>query len=661
MVKQILNTKAVPRWVILLVDLAINAFSFMFAYFIVKHFEFPGILRGHFFFYSLFYCAVAGITFYCMGVHMGLIRYSNIHDIVRIFTAVLIISAVYPLIVHFIIAGYYDIHTLNIGTVLLINFFISSSLLILLRIAVKETYHYLKRIAPTSTEKILIFGSGNNALLIKQALESGDMNRFVLEGFIETNASRLNTSIQQKKVYGVKDLPFLKNKKNVTSLLLINEQRRSLDKKFVIERCLKAGIKVLTLPSSDQWVYGKLNLKEIQELRIEDLLQREPIKIDNIEINSEISGRRVLITGAAGSIGSEIVRQVISYSPEMVVLCDQAESALHEIQLEIEEKHPDVDVKIFIGSIRDYNRMEIPFKEYRPHIVFHAAAYKHVPMMEHHPVEAVLTNVGGTKNLADLSILFQAEKFVMISTDKAVNPTNVMGTSKRIAEMYVQSLSMQMEREAKGYEVIKTKTGNHHVRLENTTTKFITTRFGNVLNSNGSVIPRFKEQIKNGGPVTVTHPDITRYFMTIPEAVQLVLEACTMGFGGEIFVFDMGKPVKIIDLAKNMIQLAGFVPGQDIEITFTGLRPGEKLYEELLSEEETTLPTHHEKIKIAKVIPCTHKVRSEIENLITMSVHESSKNLVRKMKELVPEYKSKNSRFEELDEPVLEAEEAIEK
>ena len=654
MVKQILNTKAVPRWVILLIDLLINSTSFTLSYFVVKHFEFPYILRGHFFFYTGSYCLVTGIVFYLMRVHTGLIRYSNMHDIVRIFLAVLVTSVAYPLVAHYVINGYFDIHTLKIGTVLLINFFISSSLLSLLRIAVKETYHYLKHISPSSSEKALIFGSGNNALLIKQAIESGDMNKFVLEGFLETNASRIHTSIQQKKVYSVKDLVYLRTKKNVTSIIMVNEQRRSLDKTFVIEKCLKAGIKVLTLPPSDQWVYGKLNLKKVKELRIEDLLQREPIVIDNRQISTDIKGKRVMITGAAGSIGSEIVRQVISYGPEMVVLCDQAESALHEMQLDIEEKYPLANIKIFIASVRDYNRMQIPFKEFAPQIVFHAAAYKHVPMMEHHPAEAILTNVVGTKNLADLSILFKVEKFVMISTDKAVNPTNVMGTSKRIAEMYVQSLSVRTERESRIFDVIKTKNGNHHVRLENTSTKFVTTRFGNVLNSNGSVIPRFKEQIKNGGPVTVTHPEITRYFMTIPEAVQLVLEAATMGTGGEIFVFDMGAPVKIVDLAKNMIRLAGYVPEQDIEIVYTGLRPGEKLYEELLNDEELTLPTHHQKIKIAQVIPCSQKTRMEIEDLVIMSIHGNNEALVRKMKDLVPEFKSKNSQYEKLDEPVYE-------
>ena len=377
----------------------------------------------------------------------------------------------------------------------------------------------------------------------------------------------------------------------------------------------------------------------MQALRIEDLLQREPIVINNNKISEEVFGRRVLITGAAGSIGSEIVRQVLSFEPEMVILCDQAESFLHDIQLEMQDKFVGAAIHIFIGNIRDYARMQIPFKEYHPHIVFHAAAYKHVPMMENHPSEAVLTNILGTKNIADLAMTFQVEKFVMISTDKAVNPTNVMGSSKRIAEMYVQSLSTPPE----------FFSSHHLIDTEKVKTKFITTRFGNVLGSNGSVIPRFKEQIQKGGPVTVTHPEITRYFMTIPEAVQLVLEAAAMGTGGEIYVFDMGKPVKIADLARKMIRLAGFTPDEDIKISYTGLRPGEKLYEELLNKAELTLPTHHEKIKVARVMTSHRRVRPEIEALIKMSNYAETDDLVKKMKALVPEYKSKNSRFEKLD------------
>lgn len=640
-------SRPVPRWVILIVDLVITGFSFTLSYFVVKQFQFVEILRGHFFIYTLLYCCISLPVFYSMRIHTGMLRFSNVYDMMRISLAVLIAGVLYPIAVVFLVNGEYHINTLNISGVLLINFFISCTLHMMLRSMVRGFYYYVKQNAIVLKENVLIFGSDTEAMLVKQAIESSITNKFVIAGFVENDINKANVSIQQKRVYHIRELPLLKTKKKIDKLILMNEQLDSKDKKVVIEKCLQFGIKVLTVPPSDQWIYGKLSLKQIQELRIEDLLQREPIIINNEKISSELTGKRILITGAAGSIGSEIVRQVLSFKPEMVVLCDQAESPLHEIQLEMEEKFPDSDIKIFIGNIRDRNRLQIPFREYRPHFVFHAAAYKHVPMMERHPNEAILTNVMGTKIIADLSVLYNVHKFVMISTDKAVNPTNVMGTSKRIAEMYVQSLSSVADN-----LVDQTIMGLINGDGKNATvgkTKFITTRFGNVLGSNGSVIPRFRQQIQQGGPVTVTHPEITRYFMTIPEAVQLVLEAAIMGKGAEIFVFDMGKPVKIVDLALKMIRLAGLTPDEDIKIVYSGLRPGEKLYEELLNEAEKTLPTHHEKIKIAKIIPCSHKVIRDIEELINMSRLEDNYGIVRKMKELVPEFKSKNSQYEKLD------------
>jgi FlaA1/EpsC-like NDP-sugar epimerase len=567
----------------------------------------------------------------------------------RVSLAVLITGVLYPIAVVFVVTRQYHINSLNIFGVLLTNFFISCTAHMMLRAAVRGFYYMVKHNAISLKENVLIYGADADAMLLKQAIESSITNKFVIAGFVEADVAKANMTIQQKKVYHINDLPLLKTKKKIDKLILQNERLDSKDKKVVIEKCLQFGIKVLTVPPSDQWIYGKLSLKQIQELRIEDLLQRDPIVINNESISEELTGKRVLITGAAGSIGSEIVRQVLSFNPEMVILCDAAESPLHEMQLEVEEKFPDADIKIFIGNIRDRNRMQIPFRDYRPHFVFHAAAYKHVPMMERHPSEAVLTNVMGTKIIADLSVLYNVHKFVMISTDKAVNPTNVMGTSKRIAEMYVQSLSSVSDNIVDQTIMGLINGEGKHAVNGNSKTKFITTRFGNVLGSNGSVIPRFRQQIQQGGPVTVTHPEITRYFMTIPEAVQLVLEAAIMGKGAEIFVFDMGKPVKIVDLALKMIRLAGLTPDEDIKIVYSGLRPGEKLYEELLNKEEKTLPTHHEKIKIAKIIPCSHKVVRDIEELISMSRLEDNYGIVRKMKELVPEFKSKNSQYEKLD------------
>ncbi|MDF2189674.1 nucleoside-diphosphate sugar epimerase/dehydratase [Paraflavitalea sp. CAU 1676] len=643
--------KSVPRWVVLLVDLAINGASFSLSYFIVKQFEFHEILRGHFFIYTGVYGIIALLIFYCMRIHTGIIRYSNIHDMLRIFMAVALVSLLYPVAIEFLVARRYHIRSLNMAGVLIVNFFIASSLLVLMRTVVRGFYYYVKRTTTGSKENVLIYGADTEAILIKQAIESSPTNQFVIAGFIETDASKVNSYIQQVKIFHIRALGLLKMKKNIDKLILMNNQLTGPDKKTVIEKCLQVGIKVLTVPPSDQWVYGKLSIRQIQELRIEDLLQREPIVINDQNISNELSGKKVLITGAAGSIGAEVVRQVLSYHPETVILCDQAESDLHEMQLEVEEKYPDINIHIFIASIRDRNRMEIPFRQYRPDIVFHAAAYKHVPMMEKHPAEAILTNVMGTKIVADLAVFFNVHKFVMISTDKAVNPSNVMGTSKRIAEMYVQSLS----------NIVQNKSAEDIVHINNSwsrqfifnamhsKTKFITTRFGNVLGSNGSVIPRFRAQIEAGGPVTVTHPLITRFFMTIPEAVQLVLEAATMGRGSEIFVFDMGRPVKITDLATKMIRLAGLIPEEDIKIVYTGLRPGEKLYEELLNREEKTLPTHHSKIKIARVVPCCDQSVMEINELIGISRHGDDYELVKKMKELVPEFKSNNSEFEELD------------
>lgn len=618
----------VPRIFVLIVDFLIIVIAFTLSYFFVKQFEFPAIFRKHLLVYSANYSVGALVVFFLMRIHTGVIRYSTIADMFRIFSAILISSILYVITDELLVYRFFKIDSLNVGKILIINFFVSSSALIMLRVAVRGMYYSIKSSNKVSQERIIIYGSDPSAIIIKQALESGQDSNFYVVGFLGEYQNSKGLLIQQKRVFSFKHLSLLKNKFRVDKLVISSNDLGAGFKQEVVNKCLELGIKVLTVPPSEQWIYGKLRLKQIQDLKIEDLLQREPIQISDVHIFHEISGKRILITGAAGSIGSEIVRQVLRYKPGMVILCDQAESDLYEIQLEVESRYPDVVINTFIGSVRSITRMKKSFEEYHPEFVFHAAAYKHVPMMENHPTEAILTNVLGTKNIADLSIQYGAEKFVMISTDKAVKPTNIMGASKRIAEIYIQSIN----------------------DLDSVQTKFITTRFGNVLDSNGSVIPRFRTQIQNGGPVTVTHPEIVRYFMTIPEAVQLVLEAGTMGKGGEIFIFDMGRPVRIIDLASNMIRLAGLSLDKDIKIVYIGLRPGEKLYEELLNDKESTLPTHHEKIKVAKVIQYSHdSVLANIAQLISLCRNDDCDNMVIKMKEIVPEYRSQNSVYSKLD------------
>lgn len=625
------------------------SWSFAFSYFTLHQFEFMNILRGHFFIYVGLFCLVSLCTFFAMRIHTGQIRYSSTMDIFRIFSAVLIASLLYALMVSLWLVPFYNLNSVNIYLVLIINFFIASSLLMMSRIGAKGLFQYVKRSAPGVKENILIYGANGASILLKQALETSGMGRFNILGFIDANRNRnkVDKEIQQKKVYHADDLEKLQTKVRINKLVLSSETLGSDAQKALAEKAVELGIKVVTVPPAEQWMSGKLSVKQMKELRIEDLLQRPPIVIENERISADLQGKRVLVTGAAGSIGSEIVRQVIGYEPGLLILCDQAESPLHELQLEMEEAFLEVPLEIYIGDVKNFNRMYTLFTAYAPEFVFHAAAYKHVPMMESNPSEAILTNVLGTKNLADLSMAFDVEKFVMVSTDKAVNPTNIMGASKRIAEIYIQSLNNV------GKVNGKPLFGEDKSSRPLPQTCFITTRFGNVLGSNGSVIPRFRAQIEKGGPITVTHPDITRYFMTISEAVQLVLEAGTMGNGGEIFIFDLGQPVKIVDLARKMIRLAGFVPDEEIRIVYSGLRPGEKLYEELLNEAETTIPTHHRKIRVSKVrVYPYNRVESDISELLALTQEGDDFKTVKKMKMIVPEFLSKNSQYEVLDFPM---------
>jgi len=628
--KKILSYERIySRWLILLIDQVMVNAGILLSAAMIRNVS-PGTrLNLEPFLWLLLYNTITGVVFVRMRIHTGIIRYSNLEDIYRVMKAVLITGLLFGLIYHLFLVSFWTWNWFD--TMLLLNFFISTTMLALLRISVKLLFYHLQDMQLPGKEMVLICGADPLALLIKQGLDSSSEKNFHILGFVDDDPDKANKQIEQKRVYPSGALSWLKKQYAAEKMIVMEGSSNLEGRKRIIEKCLELGIRVISVPASVHWLKGKLKLSQIPDLKIEDLLQREAILLDKHNICKQLKGKRILITGAAGSIGSEIARQILKCDPQQVLLCDQAETPMHELQMELEKTSGWKCCKMFLVNIQNYSRMKNIFEVYKPQVVFHAAALKHVPMMEVNPSEALLTNVQGTKNLADLSIESGVEKFVMISTDKAVKPTNVMGASKRIAEIYIQSLQDQEYRTAHG-------------------TRFITTRFGNVLGSNGSVVPRFKSQIQAGGPVTVTHPDITRYFMTIPEAVQLVLEASAMGAGGEIFIFDMGMPIRIFDLAVNMIKLAGLTPHEDIQITFTGLRPGEKLYEELLNQTELVLPTHHEKIKISAVTNYPYLyVQRMIDDLLQLARSNNDFEMVKKMKEILPDYISNNSTYQQLD------------
>jgi FlaA1/EpsC-like NDP-sugar epimerase len=513
-------------------------------------------------------------------------------------------------------------------TLLIVDFVLLTFLMLSYRIAMRLALNYLRRTFSTSQTNIIIFGAGDLGANTLKVLQQGNRKKYNVIAILDDNPQVNQKFLDGVKVYLPSYLDEIVEKYHVNKALIAVKSITPLRKRQFIDDCLGRGIQVMEVAPTDDWLEGNLNQVQIKNIKIEDLLNRPPIELNNPKLVNLFSGKTILVTGAAGSIGSEIVRQLTHFQPNKLIILDQSESPLVELDLEIREKNKFLFAKAIVADVRDYVRMKQVFETHRPHIVFHAAAYKHVPIMELNPHEAININVKGTKNVADLAVDFRVEKFVMISTDKAVNPTNVMGASKRIAEIYIQSLY-----------------------FHTFSTQFVTTRFGNVLGSNGSVIPRFTKQIEVGGPVTVTHPDITRFFMTIPEACQLVLEAGAMGNGGEIFVFDMGESVKIVNLAEKMIQLAGFTPYEDIDIQFTGLRPGEKIYEELLNDKETVLQTHHEKIMRAKVREYDFaEVQRWINELLQLAQNGTDMDVVRQMKHIVPEFISDNSIFQILDQ-----------
>ena len=560
----------------------------------------------------------------------GIIRYTGIQDTIRVLYANLITLAIV-----------FAINSISENavpySVALIAFLVSLVISISYRLLVKELFAFYRTV-PKTQRKVLIMGAGRSGMITKQLIDNDTKSNVKVVGFLEDNPRKIGNIISGVKIFSAKDEFEKVVLKHNPSELILAATKLSLERKNdLVDRCLEFGIKVTSVPSADQWIGGEFDINQIKEIRIEDLLGRNTIILKNKFISRQLNEKCILITGAAGSIGSEIVRQVVRYSPSMIILLDQSETGLFEIENEIRSiKKMGPNLISFIADVTNKQRLKECFDYYRPQLIFHAAAYKHVPMMETNVPEAIACNILGTKNLADLSIEFDVEKFVMISTDKAVNPTSVMGATKRAAEVYVQSLN------------------DFLISIDSGSTRFITTRFGNVLGSNGSVIPIFKKQIQAGGPITVTHPEITRYFMTIPEACGLVLEAATMGEGGEIFVFDMGKSVKIVDLAKRMIQLSGLVEGKDIDIVFSGLRPGEKLFEELLDDKENNLATHHPKIMIAQTRKFDFKeVKDHIDNLEYLVYQGDNTNketdIVRLLKLMLLEYKSKSSRFEALD------------
>ena len=629
MLKRILqNTtdKYASRWLVLAIDLVLVVQTFVLAYLIRFNFSLDFNVKD-FFIQQPIVILVALVSFLIVGSYKGVVRHTGVKDAMNVMFAVSLVA--FLLIIMVILNN-----TINLFSgftipfsIITIHYLLNLVVLIASRFVFKIAYRKLmSEIRPQTN--ILIYGAGDSGFITHSAIVKDTKNSINVIGFIDDNPTKQGKKIDGLMIYPSKVLTrefVIRNRIKEVIVSIQNVQPNRLMK--ITDDLIAYNVKVKIVPAIDKWIDGQLNIGQIKPVKIEDLLDRDTIEIDNPVIKRNLKNKTVLVTGAAGSIGSEIARQISRCNVKQLILVDQAESPLYDLQQEfVQTKQSNFSSEV--ADVRDYSRMQQIFDKYNPQYVFHAAAYKHVPLMEANPYEAVRVNIFGTKLLADLSILHKVEKFVMVSTDKAVNPTNVMGTTKRIAEMYITSLA------------------------KNGITKFITTRFGNVLGSNGSVIPLFKKQIEVGGPLTVTHKDITRYFMTIPEACQLVLEAGIMGNGGEIYVFDMGASIKIYDVAIKMIQLSGLKFPEDIDIEISGLRPGEKLYEELLANNENTQPTYHEKIMIAKVPTInTSEVKLKIEEICEVNLESDNFKVVSLLKELVPEYLSKNSIYEKLDKP----------
>lgn len=625
-------------WVVLLIDTFVSVAATLIAFLGISYLTETVVPSSVLMLTAGVAVAASLVAFLVQGTYKIIIRYSTLKEVGRFAVACLIkemvvvayVSLMVRVVPDFGLHGLFYVAT---------DLFITLASLVVLRVMMLVAYDAMKsRIAANRrVKKVLIYGVDDKSVAMIMRLQNSTHYRIL--GCLTYGSKLRSYRVSEQQVYyfeDEEDLRQVATRLSIDGVLFPTAECAQGERDRLIRYCESQGIKVLVTPPVDEVVDGKIMRQMIREIKIEDLLGRAEININMNEIESALSDRTVLVTGAAGSIGSELCRQVAKFDVKRLILFDSAETPMHNIRLELEARFPELEFVPVVGDVRIRERVDMVYRVYQPSVVFHAAAYKHVPLMEENPCEAVLANVVGTRNVADLAVKYRVEKMVMISTDKAVNPTNIMGASKRLAEIYIQSLGLAI---AEG-------------KVEGAT-RFVTTRFGNVLGSNGSVIPRFREQIEKGGPVTVTHPEIIRYFMTIPEACRLVMEAATLGNGNEIFVFEMGEPVKIADLARRMIELAGLKVGEDIEIEYTGLRPGEKLYEEVLSTKENTIPTSNEKIHVAKV--CQYDYSEVAEQITTLSALAAQVDVpatVRLMKQIVPEYKSQNSRFEQFDREI---------
>ncbi len=619
----LLSKKNAPKWFILLTDLVVCLGALIVAYLLRFDFDIQVVEFTFLFEASIVVLLVRLISFIAGRTYQGIIRYTESTDIQRLFGTLFIGSGIL-MIINFV-CWYFDIEFNIPRAVILIDFVVAIFFLVLFRLSVKQIYEVYKNDTRDKLE-VVIYGADGLAQMVKNALARDAGTKYQVVAYVDPTNLRVGKKIDGVNIVSEAELESVLEDNEIHHITISVQSLSAAKKQELVDLGLRYNARIFDVPPAAKWIRGELSFKQIKRVKIEDLLGREPIVINNAIIQGKTREKHILVTGAAGSIGSELVKQIASFKPEKLIILDQAETPLNDLDIVIREKYPYIDIETVVCDVTNVRRMDEVFAKYRPNSVYHAAAYKHVPMMEQNALEAVRVNIFGTKNLADLSIKYKVGKVVFVSTDKAVNPTNIMGASKRIAEIYIQSINSTSD------------------------TEFVTTRFGNVLGSNGSVIPRFRKQIETGGPITVTHPDVTRFFMTIPEACQLILEAGSMSSGGEIYVFDMGKSVKIIDLAKKMIKLSRLELGRDIEISFTGLRPGEKLYEELLNNKENTLKTHHPKILIGQV----REYEFEAVNAIFTDLKENltsnnTEGCVLLMKKLVPEFVSKNSPFESLD------------